>query len=129
MPLAKQRPCAIVVDSDPGVRRTIEGCLEPEFEVRAAECAVRASALIGSLRRVDLAFLDLELSQSGREEPLLARLRHWPDAIRVLLVRGCPSGEAVLPHNRPLAHLLLAKPPSPSVVLALKRATLGLPKN
>jgi len=83
---------------------------------------------------VDLAFLDLELPTDLGEE-LLQQLGRWPDAIRVLLSK--PPGAASiqqgtrllqLPRNRYLAHLVLAKPVSPGIVHALKRATLGLPR-
>ena len=90
-----------------------------------AASAVRATAVLEVVSRVDLAFLDLELLGHHGEE-ILARVARWPDCIRVLLTRrAVPSEE--LPRNRHLAHLVLIKPPPLRVVQALKRATLGLP--
>ena len=123
--LGERRPCAFVVDEDPELTQTLSSCLSPELEVMLAASAVRATAVLEVVSRVDLAFLDLELLGHHGEE-ILARVARWPDCIRVLLTRrAVPSEE--LPRNRHLAHLVLIKPPPLRVVQALKRATLGLP--
>jgi len=121
------RPCAVVVDADPELGEALSNCLSPELDVMLAATAVRATAVFEVVPRVDLAFLDLDLLGRHGEE-MLARVARWPDCIRVLLARhAVPSGD--LPRNRYLAHLVLIKPPALRVVQALKRATLGLPKD
>jgi len=123
----ERRPCAVVVDGDAEVTQALSRCLSPELEVLLAASAVRATAVLETIPRVDLAFLDLDLLGDHGEE-VLARVARWPDCIRVLLTaRALPSEE--LPRNRYLAHLVLIKPPALRVVQALKRATLGLPKH
>ncbi|HVZ30962.1 MAG TPA: hypothetical protein VG963_00965 [Polyangiaceae bacterium] len=113
------------------VRSAIVALLEPELEVQGADSELGAAALLEQLRQVDLAFIDLELPPAERSlrvgEDLLERLQRWPDAIRVLLVAKVETSTE-LPRQRHLAHLLLSKPPAPSVVQALKRAALRLPR-
>jgi CheY-like chemotaxis protein len=116
-----------VVDRDPEVLRVLSQCLSPEFDVQVADSALRAAAVLEQLAYVDLAFLELDLPVMLGEE-LLQHLGRWPDAIRVLLARQVVS-QRDLPRNRYLAHLVLAKPVSLPVVQALKRATLGLPRD
>ena len=124
---SERRPCAVVVDGDPELGQALSRCLAPELDVMLAATAVRATAVLEAVPRVDLAFLDLDLLGMHGEE-ILARVARWPDCIRVLLVRrAVQSGD--LPRNRYLAHLVLIKPPPLRVVQALKRATLGLPNN
>jgi CheY-like chemotaxis protein len=125
--VGERRPCAVVVDGDPEVTQTLSSCLSPELEVMLAASAVRATAVLEVVPRVDLAFLDLDLLGDHGEE-ILARVARWPDCIRVLLTKRAVHSEE-LPNNRHLAHLVLIKPPALWVVQALKRATLGLPKD
>ena len=130
----KRRKCAVVLERDPEVAQALASWLTPELDVQVAGSAVQAAAVLEQVPFVDLAFLDLELPTDLGEE-LLQQLGRWPDAIRVLLSK--PPGAASiqqgtrllqLPRNRYLAHLVLAKPVSPGIVHALKRATLGLPR-
>ena len=124
-----RKPCAVVVDRDPDVARSLASWLTPELDVQVAGSAVRAAEVLEELPFVDLAFLDLDLPLNIGES-LLQQLGRWPDAIRVLLSKGATgTQELELPRNRHLAHLVLAKPVSPGVVQALKRATLGLPRS
>jgi DNA-binding response OmpR family regulator len=123
----QRRPCAVVVDRDPDVLRALADCLSPELDVQVACSALRAEAVLAQMTHVDLAFLELGLPATLGEE-LLQQLGRWPDAIRVLLAQhAVPHRE--LPRNRYLAHLVLSKPVSLSVVRALMRATLGLPRD
>jgi CheY-like chemotaxis protein len=129
--IAHRRPCAVVVERDPDVARTLAAWLTPELDVQVASSAVRAAEVLEQLPFVDLAFVDLELPLNLGEE-LLQLLGRWPDAIRVLLWKqgaaATSTGQLELPRNRYLAHLVLAKPVSPGIVQALKCATLGLPR-
>jgi CheY-like chemotaxis protein len=148
------RKRALVVDRDAGTAQALSACLLPELEVHVATDALAAEGLLERLPQVDLAFIELALPDA-RAEHLLQALGRWPDAIRILLAPGGFShAEALrtgpqrieplrtgpprieplrtgpprieLPRNRHLAHLVLAKPASASIVRALKRATLGL---
>jgi CheY-like chemotaxis protein len=125
--LAQRRPCAVVVDRDPEVLSALANCLSPELDVQVAGSALRAEAVLAQIAHVDLAFIELELPAALGEE-LLQHLGRWPDAIRVLLAKHAVAHRD-LPRNRYLAHLVLSKPVSLRVVQALKRATLGLPRD
>ena len=130
--LEPARPCAVVLEADPDVSRTLVALLAPEIEVHVAGSAALATTVLGRLQRVDLAFLDLALLAGGDELRQLLGL--LPEAIRVLLVSGAVTDDE-LPRCRHLVHLKLVKPGlesaqpgSASVVRALKRATLALPR-
>lgn len=117
-------PCAVIVDRDPDVGKTLLTCLAPELQVEVALSAARAATLLDRMRHVDIAFVDLDLPDQGGQQ-LLQRLAAWPQAIRVLL--GQPAAARCELPNRHLAHLIMAKPVCLRVVQALKRATLTFP--
>ena len=75
---------ALVVDDDPEVRRALARYLRPELDVRLAGSVSDARAVVASLDRLDVAFIDWELPD-GTGEQILEWLSRWPDAIRVLI--------------------------------------------
>lgn len=81
---AERRPCAVLVNNDADLERLLTASLAPELDLHVASTLQQALDLLEGLRRVDLAFLDLELPDGNADE-LLARLARWPEAIRVLL--------------------------------------------
>lgn len=135
---ADRRRCAVLVNDDLELARSLAESLAPELEVHLAGTIQQASDLLERLLWVDLAFLDLELADGSGDE-LLERLARWPDAIRVLLGSAMLADDAnprpgVRENNgkplkhRHLAHLVLGKPPAMPVVQALKSMVLDLPK-
>jgi CheY-like chemotaxis protein len=121
-----RRRCAVLVNADVEVERLLQESLAPELDVRCAGSVQQAHALFSTLSWVDLAFLELQLSDGSGDE-LLEPLARWPEAIRVLV--GTPAAESEKPlQNRHLAHIVLAKPPPLRIVSALKAAVLGLPR-
>jgi CheY-like chemotaxis protein len=122
-----RRPCALIVDDDPAIRRALQRALGPELEVHVAGTVAEGASLMNELDRVDLALVDLELPDESGER-ILERLTRWPDAIRVLISGRVLSNENPLA-NRSLANLVLPKPLPARAILALKRAALGLPRD
>ncbi len=130
---AERRPCAVLVNDDVDVRRLLADSLAPELELHVAKTIQQACDLFEDLRRVDLAFLDLELPDGNADE-LLERLARWPNSIRVLLagalfdnpLRDGSAPRRALKH-RHLVHLVLCKPPALPAVQALKSMVLDLP--
>lgn len=119
---------ALVVDDDPEVRRALVRWLEPELTPHAAASVREARSVIAGLERVDLAFVDFHLPD-GSGEDVLEALARWPDVIAILISGAVPATGAMnLLKNRALAHLVLAKPITPRVVQALKRAALASSK-
>jgi CheY-like chemotaxis protein len=125
-------PRALVVDDDPEVRRAPARFLRFELEVCLAASVSSARAIIASIDRLDVAFIDWDLPD-GTGEEILEWLARWPDAIRVLITARFASssgqdrsGESPL-QNRALANLVLGKPVATSAMEALKRAALALP--
>jgi CheY-like chemotaxis protein len=139
---AERRPCAVLVNDDAEVGRLLASSLAPELEVHVARTIQQAWELFEDLRRVDLAFLDLELP-GGDTDELLERLARWPNTIRVLLASALfdddgsklsneKAGSEVARHgrvlkHRHLVHLVIRKPPALPVVQALKSMVLDLP--
>jgi CheY-like chemotaxis protein len=130
---AERRPCAVLVNDDVDVWRLLANSLAPELEVHVARTIQQAHDLFEGLRRVDLAFLDLDLPDGNADE-LLERLARWPNAIRVLLEgalldngAGDGSAHGRLLKHRHLVHLVLCKPPALPVLQALKSMVLDLP--
>jgi len=120
-----ERPCALIVDDDPEVRRALQRALGPELEVHMAGTVAQGAAVLNRLGRVDLALVDLDLPDDSGER-ILERLTPWPDAIRVLISGRVLTNENPLT-NRSLVNLVLCKPLAPLAIEALKRAALGLP--
>jgi CheY-like chemotaxis protein len=123
----------VLVDDDADVGRLLAASLAPELEVHVASTIQQARDLFEDLRRVDLAFLDLELP-GGNADELLERLARWPNAIRVLLASslvhttaGDHSSYGRALKHRHLAHLVLCKPLALDAVQALKSMVLDLP--
>ena len=124
-PMCSDRPCALVVDDDPLVRRAICRHLGGGFNVYQA--ASEASALetverVATRGGFALAFVDYELPD-GTGLPVLERLGAWPDSIRVLMsahvgrlaaFRRCGS----------FVPLVLEKPLNLNSIEAAKRAAL-----
>lgn len=121
-----KRPCALIVDDDPAIRRALQRALGPELEVHTASTVAEGASLMNQLDRVDLALVDLELPDESGER-ILERLTRWPDAIRVLISGRVLSNENPLA-NRSLVNLVLPKPLPARAIEALKRAALGLPR-
>ena len=129
--VASPVPRALVVDDDPEVRRALARFLRPELDVCLAGSVSGARAIVASLDRLDVAFVDWDLPD-GTGEQILEWLARWPDAIRVLISARFAStgkdGSVESPlHNRALANLVLGKPVATSAIEALKRAALALP--
>lgn len=135
---ADRRPCAVLVNDDADMGRLLASSLAPELDLHVAHTAKQACDLLEDLRRVDLAFLDLDLP-GGNTDELLERLARWPNAVRVLLATALCDIDAgdrlsygrvlngqTLKH-RHLAHLVLSKPLALPVVHALKSMVLDLP--
>lgn len=122
--VGRTRPCAVVVDDDPEVRRALTRWLGLELDVHSAASAAEATALLETMSRVDIAFVDFELPDASGER-ILEQLHRWPDAIRVLISGHVVEGESPL-ENRALANLVLKKPLGSEVIAALTRATVGL---
>src|SRR5690606_9211715 len=107
-PTGAPRPCALVVDDDPLVRRSVARHLGADFDVRDAGTTQSALAILEELSRVDLALVDYELPD-GNGVPILERLRFWPDSVRVLM-SGDPQGISELRKSGKLVPIVLAKP-------------------
>lgn len=123
---ADRRRCAVIVNDDTKIGQALLESLAPELDVHCVSSLAQASVLLGRLQWVDLAFVDLEL-RDGSGDELLASLGRWPDAIRILLSASSKAHSNGL-KDRHLAHMLMGKPPAPSIVRALKAAVLGLPR-
>ena len=123
------RPCALVVDDDPLVRRALSRQLASTFTVFLAGTVAGA---LGTLERLEapvpeqlnLAFIDYELPD-GTGLPVLERLEAWPDSIRVLMSANIKQLSLFRPCGK-LVPLVLAKPLSFASIEAAKNAALAV---
>jgi two-component system, OmpR family, alkaline phosphatase synthesis response regulator PhoP len=80
----------LVVDDEPGLRRTFERALRNDYEVISVGDPNSAYQLLGE-STFDLILLDLRLPQMAGDTFFLAIVRRWPRLIgRVILMSGDP---------------------------------------
>jgi two-component system alkaline phosphatase synthesis response regulator PhoP len=80
----------LVVDDEPGLRRTLERALRNDYEVISVGDPNSAYQLLGE-STFDLILLDLRLPQMAGDTFFLAIVRRWPRLIgRVILMSGDP---------------------------------------
>lgn len=113
----ESRPLTILlVDDNAHVIRSIKRLLGPE-NVYCADSVASAITQIGTLQRLDLAFIDFELPDGSGLEVLEQLKREHPRARRVLMSGGFEA--ARLGPNRAPEHVFMAKPLDPEAVLEL----------
>lgn len=84
------RPRVLVVDDEPGLRRTLERALRSHYEVVSVGDPNSAYQMLGE-STFDLVLLDLRLPQMAGDTFFLAIVRRWPRlAGRVILMSGDP---------------------------------------
>jgi DNA-binding NtrC family response regulator len=80
----------LVVDDEPGLRRTLERALRTQYEVVAVADPNSAYQMLGE-SIFDLVLLDLRLPQMAGDTFFLAVVRRWPRLLgRVILMSGDP---------------------------------------
>jgi DNA-binding NtrC family response regulator len=86
-----KQPRVLVVDDEPGLRRTLERALRGHhYEVVSVGDPNSAYQMLGE-STFDLVLLDLRLPQMAGDTFFLAIVRHWPRLLgRVILMSGDP---------------------------------------
>jgi DNA-binding NtrC family response regulator len=84
------KPRVLVVDDEPGLRRTLERALRSDYEVVSVGDPNSAYQILGE-SNFDLVLLDLRLPQMAGDTFFLAIVRRWPRLLgRVILMSGDP---------------------------------------
>jgi DNA-binding NtrC family response regulator len=101
----------LIVDDEPGLRRTLERALtSQQYDVVAVADPNSAYQML-SETTFDLVLLDLRLPQIGGDTLYLAIIRHWPRLRdRVILMSGDPWSERSQWPQELLSCPILAKP-------------------
>src|SRR5436305_12744299 len=116
----------LVVDDDPGLRRTLERILEPPYQVAAVAGAAEALARVAA-EELDLALVDVRLKE-GDGYSLCKTLRQSRPLMDVILITGSISepDEKLFRSLEEGAFYFLFKPFDRRVLLALVERCLRL---
>jgi two-component system nitrogen regulation response regulator NtrX len=117
----------LIVDDEPGIRRTLASILEDEkYTVFTAEDAVVGLEILGR-EKVRLVFLDVLLPRLGGMEALEKIRAGWPDA-EVVVISGHANVDMAVRAVKLGAFDFLEKPLSLDKVLTVCRNALNLQK-
>ncbi|GHV45498.1 sigma-54-dependent Fis family transcriptional regulator [Spirochaetia bacterium] len=117
----------LIVDDEPGIRRTLASILEDEgYRVRTAEDAVLGMDILNR-EAIDLVFLDVLLPRLGGMEALEQIRKDWP-AVEVVVISGHANVDMAVRAVKLGAFDFLEKPLSLDKVLTLCRNALALQK-
>jgi two-component system nitrogen regulation response regulator NtrX len=101
----------LIVDDEPGLRRTLERALTSQHYDVVAVADPNSAYQMLSETTVDLVLLDLRLPQIGGDTLYLAIIRQWPRLRdRVILMSGDPWSEQAHWPQELLRCPVLAKP-------------------
>jgi DNA-binding NtrC family response regulator len=101
----------LIVDDEPGLRRTLERALTSQHYDVVAVADPNSAYQMLSETTFDLVLLDLRLPQIGGDTLYLAIVRQWPRLRdRVILMSGDPWSEQVDWPKELLSCTILAKP-------------------
>jgi hypothetical protein len=115
----RQTRHAVILVRDGDLQRLLACQLQDCFVAHFVDASESATALATRLPRSDLIIIDSELADSIG--PLV---RAWPEAICVLMSAGPSSSE--LRALGTVVHLIIARPPAHSTLLAINHAVMSL---
>jgi hypothetical protein len=110
---------AVILVRDGDLQRLLACQLRNDFVPHFADASESAAALATRLPRSDLILADSELAESIR--PLVVA---WPEAICVLMSADPTSSQ--LRALGTVVHLIIARPPAHSTLLAIHHAVMSL---
>jgi two-component system nitrogen regulation response regulator NtrX len=117
----------LIVDDEPGIRRTLASILEDEkYRVFTAEDALAGLEILGR-EHIDLVFLDVLLPRLGGMEALERIRGAWPE-IEVVVISGHANVDMAVRAVKLGAFDFLEKPLSLDKVLTICRNALNLQK-
>jgi two-component system nitrogen regulation response regulator NtrX len=117
----------LIIDDEPGIRRTLASILEDEkYHVFTIEDALAGLEILGR-EHIDLVFLDVLLPKLGGMEALERIRREWPE-IEVVVISGHANVDMAVRAVKLGAFDFLEKPLSLDKVLTICRNVLNLQK-
>ena len=116
-------PRILIIDDEPGIRRTLASVLEDEkYQVFTAEDAIRGLEILGR-EPLNMVFLDVLLPKMGGMEALEKIRKEWPE-IEVAMISGHANVDMAVRAVKLGAFDFLEKPLSLDKVLTLCRNAL-----